>query len=68
LWACSLSFHELLLIVVVKDDVGADDGLDDFWGLSGDGRDAVVVNGEDSDGVAAVYLVCKLGFCDVLVE
>jgi hypothetical protein len=48
--------------------MGAYDGLDNLWRFPGDGRETGITNGEDSDGVAAVDLVNKLGFGKVFVE
>lgn len=66
--AATVKVHELLLIVVIEDDVGADNGLDCIFGPAGDGADGGVVEGENCDGAAAIDLVCKLGFGDVVIE
>lgn len=60
--------HELHLVVVVEDDMSAEDGLDGGWWLAGEGGDAGVVDGEDGDGLTAIDLISKLGFGKVLIE
>lgn len=60
--------HELLLVVVVKDDVGADDGLDGVLGSAGYGREGRVVDGQNGDGTTSVDFTGETGIGDVLIE
>ncbi|KAF7843171.1 ubiquitin receptor RAD23b-like [Senna tora] len=52
---------ELVDVVVIEDDVDAEDLLDNVHGLAGEGGDAGVVDGEDGDGLAVIDVGGKLG-------